>query len=194
MPNYTDDEYFCVWWVGSLLSGVLILELILRFPPAQVSSGFSDLSSVALFSWRHVQYERAGITLFSLCGCCETPQEKMSNHCRGNKKQKDAFVLGGSYLSLSAVMDDNLGVECVCLSIAAVQSDQGQAPTEKGPVPQLMSSIIQMESLLSVHCALVHTLLSQAASSDAPLPHFDALSLYRLLKCIWENKAPSNWF
>lgn len=97
----------------------------------------------------------------------------MSNHCRGNKKQKDAFVLGGSHLSLSAVMDDNLGVECVCLYIAAMQSDQGQAPTEKGPVPQLMSSIIQMESLLSVHCAVVH-ILSQTALPDAPLPHFDA--------------------
>lgn len=91
----------------------------------------------------------------------------MSNHCRGNKKHREAFVLGSVYLSLSVVMDDNLGVECVCLSIAAVQSDQGQAPTEKGPVPQLMSSIIQMESLLSVHCAVVHTRLSQAAS-----PHF----------------------
>lgn len=34
------------------------------------------------------------------------------------KKRGDAFVLGGSYLSASAVMDDNLGVErvCVCLS------------------------------------------------------------------------------
>lgn len=113
----------------------------------------------------------------------------MSNHCRGNKNQKDAFVLGSSYLSLSAVMDDNLGVECVCLSIAAVQSDQGQAPTEKGPVPQLMSSIIQMESLLSVHCAVVRTLLSQAASPDAALPHFDALSVYRLLKCMWGEKG-----
>lgn len=81
------------------------------------------------------------------------------------KQQKGAFVLGSSYLSLGAVMDDNLGVECVCLSIAAVQSDQGQAPTEKGPVPQLMSSIIQMESLLSVHCAVVRTLLSPAASA-----------------------------
>lgn len=98
----------------------------------------------------------------------------MSNHCGGNKKQKDAFVFGGSHLSLSAVMDDNLGVECVCLYIAAVQSDQGQAPTEKGPVPQLMSSIIQMESLLSVHSAVVHILLSQTALPDAPLPHFDA--------------------
>lgn len=113
--------------------------------------------------------------------------EETSNHCGGNKKQKDAFVLGSSYLSLSAVMDDNLGVECVCLSIAAVQSDQGQAPTEKGPVLQLMSSIIQMESLLSVHCAVVRTLLSQAASPDAPFPHFDALSIYRLFKCMWEN-------
>lgn len=70
---------------------------------------------------------------------------------------KDAFVLGVPHLSLSAVMDDNLGVESVCLSIVAVQSDQGQAPTEKGPVPQLMSSIIQMESLLSVHCAVLCT-------------------------------------
>lgn len=88
-------------------------------------------------------------------------------------------------------MDDNLGVECVCLSIAAVQSDQGQAPTEKGPVLQLMSSIIQMESLLSVRCAVVRTLLSQAASPDAPFPfHFDALSVYRRLKCMWENKTP----
>ena len=87
-------------------------------------------------------------------------------------------------------MDDNLGVECVCLSIVAVQSDQGQAPTEKGPVPQLMSSIIQMESLLSRHCAVVHTLLSQAVSPHALLPHFDALPVYCLLKCMWENKAP----
>lgn len=86
-------------------------------------------------------------------------------------------------------MDDNLGVECVCLSIVAVQSDQGQAPTEKGPVPQLMSSIIQMESLLSVHCAVVRTLLSKAASPDAPLPHVDTSPVYLLLKCMWENKA-----
>lgn len=78
----------------------------------------------------------------------------------------------------------------MCLSIAVVQSDQGQAATEKGPVLQLMSSIIQMESLLSVHCAVVCTLLSQAALPDAPLPHFDALSAYHLLKCMWENKAP----
>lgn len=79
---------------------------------------------------------------------------------------------------------------CACLSIAVVHSDQGQAPTEKGPVPQLMSSIIQMESLLSVHRAVVRTLLSQAALADAPLPHVDALSVYQLLKCMWENKAP----
>lgn len=60
-------------------------------------------------------------------------------------------------------------VSSVCLSFAAVQSDQGRAPTEKGPVPKLMSSIIQMESLLSVQCAVVWTLLSQT-TSDAPSP------------------------
>lgn len=59
-------------------------------------------------------------------------------------------------------------VSSVCLSFAAVQSDQGRAPTEKGPVPKLMSSIIQMESLLSVQCAVVWTLLS--LTSDAPSP------------------------
>lgn len=95
-------------------------------------------------------------SLYSLCvDAVMLHRKEMSNHCGGNKKQKDTFVLGSLYLSLSAVMDDNLGDECVCLSIAALQSDQGQAPTEKGPVPQLMSSIIQIESLLSVHCAVV---------------------------------------
>lgn len=64
--------------------------------------------------------------------------------------------------------------------------------TEKGPVPRLMSSIIQMESLLSVHRAVVCTLLSQEALPDAPLPRFDASSVYRFLKCMRENKAPWN--
>lgn len=87
-------------------------------------------------------------------------------------------------------MDNNLSVEDVCLSIAAVRSDQGQAPTEKGPVPKLMSSIIQMESLLSVHCAVVRTLLSRAASPDAPFQiQFDAEFIaYR--KAGGENKTP----
>lgn len=100
-------------------------------------------------------------------------------------KNRNTFVLCCLYLSLGVVMDDNLGVECVCLSIAAVQSDQGQAPMEKGPVPQLMSSIIQMESLLSAHSAVVRTLLSHPL-----LSHFDAPSVYHLLKCMWENSTP----
>ena len=119
--------------------------------------------------------ERELASLYSLCvDAVILHQRKCLIIAKGNKKQNDAFVLASSYLSLSAVMDDNLGVECVCLSIAAVQSDQGQAPTEKGPVPQLMSSIIQMESLLSVHCAVVRTLLSPHA------PHFDVLSPFEM--------------
>jgi len=99
------------------------------------------------------------------------------------KKEKDTFVLSVSYLSLSAVMDDNFGVECVCLSIALAQSDQRQAATEKSPVPQLMSSIIQMESLLSVHCAAVNSLLSQAALLDIILFFYD-LSLLAIEICL----------
>lgn len=56
-------------------------------------------------------------------------------------------------------MDDSVGIESVCLCIAVVQSDQRQAATEEGPVPRLMSSIIQMESLLLVCCAAGSTLL-----------------------------------
>lgn len=84
----------------------------------------------------------------------------------------------------------------MCVSIAAVQSDQGQAPTEKGPVLTLMSSIIQMDSLLSVRCAVVGTLLSQTASPDAQsLFSFVALSLHRLQNSMWgENKTtPYCW-
>lgn len=168
-----------------------------NFQQPEVSTGFSDLTSIALFRQHHVQYERADFTLFSRFGCCDSPQEGMSNHCRWNKRKKnqiDTFVLGSSYLSLSAVMDNNLSVECVCLSIAAVQSDQGQAPTEKGPVPKLMSSIIQMESLLSVHCAVVCTLLSQAASPDAPSPfHFDA-EFFAYWNACEKNKTPWNYW
>lgn len=118
----------------------------------------------------------------------------MSNHCRGKKttKKRKMHLSWASPTFLPAWwwMTALVLSVCACLSIAVVQSDQGQAPTEKGPVPQLMSSIIQMESLLSVHRAVVRTLLSQAALTDAPLPHVDALSVYQLLKCMWENKAP----
>lgn len=131
---------------------------------------------VLVWCWR-VDFERARIILFAACRSFDAPREKMSNHCRGNKKEKEAFVFDASYLSLSTVMDDNLGVECVCLSIAAVQSDQGQAPTEKGPVPQLMSSIIQMESLLSVRSALVRTHCCHR--QDRPVHRFLILMLYQ---------------
>lgn len=90
------------------------------------------------------------------------------------KNRKTYLSWAGSHLSLTSVMDDNLGVECLCLSIAAVQSDQGQAPQEKGPVPKLMSSIIQTGSVLSVHSSLVYILLSPAASSTEQLPLYDA--------------------
>lgn len=33
------------------------------------------------------------------------------------KKTKNAFVLSVAYLSPSVVMDDNLGVECVCVFV-----------------------------------------------------------------------------
>lgn len=162
-----------------------MLEVIICSPGHKVSPAaqFPTIGCLVFqiflqYTRQHEQFERAGTTLFHARGLCDAPREKRSNHCRGNKKENDAFVLGTSYLSLAAVMDDNLGVECVCLSIAVLQSDQGQAPTEEGPVPQLMSSIIQMQSLLSVHCALVHTVLSQAALPNATLSHFDALSVH----------------
>lgn len=50
------------------------------------------------------------------------------------------------------------GERCVGLTIAVLQSDQRQAATEQGPVPQLMSGLIQMESLLSVHRAVTGSL------------------------------------
>lgn len=82
------------------------------------------------------------------------------------KEKIDTFVLGASYLFSRQRWWMTGPVSSVCLSFAVVQSDQGQAPTEKGPVPKLMSSIIQMGSLLSVRCAVVWTPQSQAA--DAP--------------------------
>lgn len=72
-------------------------------------------------------------------------------------------------------MDDNLGVR---LSIAVPHTDQGQTATEKGPVPELMSSIIQMGSLLSLLCATVHPVLSQAALRDTQHPYFNAISFH----------------
>ena len=81
-----------------LESGSFIIVLCARvdkgFPAAQISAGFSDLSSIALFRWHHVQYESAGITLFSLGGCCDAPPEEMSNHCGGNKKAERRICLG----------------------------------------------------------------------------------------------------
>lgn len=86
----------------------------------------------------------------------------MYNHGRWNERRKkiDTFVFV-PFLWAQWWMTGP--VSSVCLSFAAVQSDQGRAPTEKGPVPKLMSNIIQMESLLSVRCAVVWTLLSQTS-------------------------------
>lgn len=61
---------------------------------AQVSPGFSDLSSIALFRRHYVQYEKAGITLFSAHGCCDASQEEVSNHYGGNKKDERCICLG----------------------------------------------------------------------------------------------------
>lgn len=150
---------------GSLLFSALILEWIKGFQQLKPPLYF-QIFLQWLFSDGTAYSTRKLASLYSLCATAVMLRKRkcliMADEI---KQQKGAFVLGSSYLSLGAVMDDNLGVECVCLSIAAVQSDQGQAPTEKGPVPQLMSSIIQMESLLSVHCAVIRTLLSQAASA-----------------------------
>lgn len=164
---------------GSLLFSVLTLELMKDFQPLKSPLDF-QIFLQELLSVGTVYSRREPASLYSLCAdAAMLHRRKCLIIAEEIKNRKTHLSWASSYLSLSAVMDDNLGVECVCLSIAAVQSDQGQAPTEKGPVPQLMSSIIQMESLLSVHSAVVCTLL-QAASPDA-------LSVYRLLKCMWGN-------
>lgn len=96
MPNCTDEYFFVSGESGcSLLFSALHSQGVDKgLPTAQVSTGFSYLSSVALFRWHHVQYEKAGITLFSVRGCCDAPWKKMSNHCAGNKKTERRICLG----------------------------------------------------------------------------------------------------
>lgn len=178
---------------GSLSFWMLILELIKDFQQLMSPLHFQIflqwlLSDGAMYSMRELA------SLYSLCVDAVMLHERKCLIIVDEikKKQRDASVLGSSYLSLSAVMDDNLGVGCVFVYRSGAKWP-GTGANRKRPCPltneQHYSDGVFVVSAL---CCSPHSAVTGSAAADAPLPHFDALSVYRLLKRKQENKTPGN--
>lgn len=118
----------------SLLFSVLILW---GFPASQVAAGifrFVFKSSLQMAPCRLGEWASLSSLALDAVSLCKSKCLIIADEIK--EKNNDEFDSGSSYFSLSAVMDDNLGVECVCVFVYCCSAKwPGTDANRKRPCP-----------------------------------------------------------